>query len=283
MGDLDRAERDLTEAAELHHDVSAAAGEAHSLERLAEVRLARGDREGARALLRRALPLARWSVISSHLIHRVYGTMIQAAPDPVAALAVVEQGDLAIGEQDRCDFCSLMFEVPAAIASPTPGWSTPPSGTWSWRNSPRRTPQQRLERLRRRGPRARRRTPPRRRGLRAIPRRGGGAVHRRRAAAGCRAVQAALVLRRDLGLSPAIPGALRSRRMIRLLIGAGIELLANALGLIVAAVVLDDLTITGAAFVVAVLIFTGVEVLVDPLLTRIALTSVPALRGGVAR
>ena len=116
MGDLDRAERDLTEAAELHHDVSAAAGEAHSLERLAEVQLARGDKEGARALLRRALPLARWSVISSHLIHRVYGTMIQAAPDPVAALAVVEQGDLAIGERDRCDFCSLMFEVPAAIA-----------------------------------------------------------------------------------------------------------------------------------------------------------------------
>lgn len=70
--------------------------------------------------------------------------------------------------------------------------------------------------------------------------------------------------------------------MIRLLISAGIKLLANAIGLIVAAVVLDDLTITGAAFVIAVLIFTGVEVLVDPLLTRIALTSVPALRGGVA-
>ncbi|MFC4784548.1 phage holin family protein [Nocardioides sp. MAHUQ-72] len=70
--------------------------------------------------------------------------------------------------------------------------------------------------------------------------------------------------------------------MIRLLIGAGIRLLANAVGLVVAAVVLDDMTITGAAFVVAVLIFTVVEVLVDPLLTRIALTSVPALRGGVA-
>ena len=70
--------------------------------------------------------------------------------------------------------------------------------------------------------------------------------------------------------------------MIRLIISAGIKLLANALGLIVAAVVLDDMTITGAAFVVAVLIFTVVEVLADPLLTKISLTSVPALRGGVA-
>ncbi|MGB8649809.1 MAG: phage holin family protein [Mycobacteriales bacterium] len=70
--------------------------------------------------------------------------------------------------------------------------------------------------------------------------------------------------------------------MVRLLISAGIRLLANAVGLIVAAAVLDGMTITGAAFVLAVLIFTVVEVLADPLLTRIALTKVPALRGGVA-
>ena len=70
--------------------------------------------------------------------------------------------------------------------------------------------------------------------------------------------------------------------MIRLVISAGVKLLANALGLITAAVVLDDVTITGAAFVIAVLIFTVVEVLADPLLTKISLTSVPALRGGVA-
>ena len=38
-----------------------------------------------------ALPLARWSVISMHLLQRVYGTMIEAAPDPVAARAVVDR------------------------------------------------------------------------------------------------------------------------------------------------------------------------------------------------
>lgn len=70
--------------------------------------------------------------------------------------------------------------------------------------------------------------------------------------------------------------------MIRLLISAGVTLLANAIGLIVAAAVLDDMTITGTAFVFAVLIFTVVEVLADPLLTKVAISSVPALRGGVA-
>ena len=70
--------------------------------------------------------------------------------------------------------------------------------------------------------------------------------------------------------------------MIRMLIRVGIHLLANAIGLIVAAAVLSGMTITGPAFVIAVLIFTVVEVVADPLVTKIAITSVPALRGGVA-
>ncbi len=120
-GDLELAERELTESADLHRDVDAAAGEAHSLQRLAEVHLARGEREPARDLLHRALPLARWSSISLHLMQRVYGSMIVAAPDPVAALAVVEQGELALGDTDRCAFCDVMFEVPATIASADAG------------------------------------------------------------------------------------------------------------------------------------------------------------------
>ncbi len=70
--------------------------------------------------------------------------------------------------------------------------------------------------------------------------------------------------------------------MIRLLLAALIRLLANAVGLLVAAYVLDDMTMTGSAFVIAVLIFTGVQILIDPLLTKIALTSATALRGSVA-
>jgi putative membrane protein len=70
--------------------------------------------------------------------------------------------------------------------------------------------------------------------------------------------------------------------MIRLIIGFGIQLLANALGLIVAASVLDDMTLSGAAFVIAVVIFTVVYMLAQPFLTQLAMTKASALRGGVA-
>jgi uncharacterized membrane protein YvlD (DUF360 family) len=70
--------------------------------------------------------------------------------------------------------------------------------------------------------------------------------------------------------------------MIRWLISIAIHLAANALGLWIADLVLDDMSIEWSAFLIAVLIFTVVEVLAEPLLTRMALRSVPALRGGVA-
>ena len=116
MGDLDVAERELREAVDLHRDVDASAGEAHCLQRLAEVRLARGDREEALVLLQRALPLARWSVISMHLLQRIYGTMISAARTPAEAVTVIERAEGTMGESDRCPFCDVMFAVPAAIA-----------------------------------------------------------------------------------------------------------------------------------------------------------------------
>lgn len=116
MGDLERAERELSEAVDLHRDIDAPAGEAHGLQRLAEVRLAQGDREEARRLLHRALPLARWSVMSLHLLQRIYGSMIMAAPDPVAARAAVDLAEDTMGEVDDCPMCSVMLEVPATIA-----------------------------------------------------------------------------------------------------------------------------------------------------------------------
>ncbi|WP_457254634.1 ATP-binding protein [Pedococcus sp. P5_B7] len=116
MGDLDLAERELQEAVDLHRDSDAPAGESHALQRLAEVRLARGDREGAARLLEQALPLARWSVIGRHLLQRIHGTMVVAAPDPVAARVVVERAEATMGDTDFCPFCAVTFEVPAAIA-----------------------------------------------------------------------------------------------------------------------------------------------------------------------
>ncbi len=116
MGDLDLAETELTEAVDLHRDIGSTTGEAHSLQRLAEVRLERGDRAEAQRLLARALPLARFSSLAKHVIQRVYGTMIIAAADPASALAVVERVEAALGVDDYCSFCSIMLEVPAAIA-----------------------------------------------------------------------------------------------------------------------------------------------------------------------
>ncbi len=70
--------------------------------------------------------------------------------------------------------------------------------------------------------------------------------------------------------------------MIRILIGFAIQLLANALGLLVAAWVLPDMDVSGTAFVIAVVIFTVVYALMQPFLTQMAVSKVPALRGGVA-
>ncbi len=92
-------------------------GEAHSLQRLAEVRLAEGDDRAARgSCCTQALPLARSSMIARHLLQRVFGTMILATPDPLEARAVVDRAESTMGWDDACLFCSIMLEVPAAIA-----------------------------------------------------------------------------------------------------------------------------------------------------------------------
>lgn len=70
--------------------------------------------------------------------------------------------------------------------------------------------------------------------------------------------------------------------MIRMLINIGVTLLANALGLLVAAWVLTDMKVTVEGFVIAVVIFTVCYALAQPFLTQMALSRAPKLRGGVA-
>jgi len=115
-GDLELAATELTEAGDLHHDLGSSAGEAHSLQRLAEVRVAEGNNAEAMRLLHQALPLARSSIIAKHLLQRVYGTMILATPDPLEARAIVDRAESTLGWDDACLFCSIMLSVPAAIA-----------------------------------------------------------------------------------------------------------------------------------------------------------------------
>jgi DNA-binding SARP family transcriptional activator/tetratricopeptide (TPR) repeat protein len=120
-GDLELAQRRLTRAVARHRDVASAAGEAHALQRLAQVRLALGDGVEANRLLLRALPMARWSPIAAHLVQRIYGTMVAAAPDTAAAYAVVTQAQDALGVDDGCLFCAVAFAVPATIVSAQAG------------------------------------------------------------------------------------------------------------------------------------------------------------------
>jgi hypothetical protein len=70
--------------------------------------------------------------------------------------------------------------------------------------------------------------------------------------------------------------------MIRLLVTVLLSLVANAVGLIVAAVVLDDMTLDAGAFIVEVAIFTVVVFVIRPLIVQIGLQQAPAIAGSSA-
>lgn len=65
--------------------------------------------------------------------------------------------------------------------------------------------------------------------------------------------------------------------MTRSLIRLVLVLVGNALGLWVAALVLDDVSVSGAAFIVAVVIFTVLEFVLQPLVVKLAEDHAPAL------
>ncbi len=70
--------------------------------------------------------------------------------------------------------------------------------------------------------------------------------------------------------------------MVRALIWFVIDLVGNTIGLLVAWAVLPKFEINAESFVIAVLIFTVVETLVEPFLRQMAIESATALRGSVA-
>lgn len=70
--------------------------------------------------------------------------------------------------------------------------------------------------------------------------------------------------------------------MLRLLITAGLYLLANAVGIVIAAAVLPGFSIDIFSIVSIVVLFTIVEVVANPLLVKISIKNLPQLSGGVA-
>jgi hypothetical protein len=119
-GFLRLARIELAEAAELHHTQGSAAGEAHALTLLAQVRLAGGDRAAGHRILEQALSRARWSRRARHLVPRVYGAMIAATPDAAQAYALVVRAASEL-RPDTCAYCLLAFAIPALAAAADAG------------------------------------------------------------------------------------------------------------------------------------------------------------------
>jgi uncharacterized membrane protein YvlD (DUF360 family) len=70
--------------------------------------------------------------------------------------------------------------------------------------------------------------------------------------------------------------------MLRFLAAVVLRLLANAAGLAIATWLLEGFTVTAAAFITVVVIFTVIEVVLDPLVLKLSIQYAPVLRGGVA-
>jgi putative membrane protein len=70
--------------------------------------------------------------------------------------------------------------------------------------------------------------------------------------------------------------------VVRALIWFVIDVVGNTIGLLVAWAVLPKFQINAESFVIAVLIFTAVEMLVEPFLRQMTLDGARALRGSVA-
>lgn len=70
--------------------------------------------------------------------------------------------------------------------------------------------------------------------------------------------------------------------MIRTITRIVLALVGNAIGLVLAAVLLDDMRLSGAAFLIAVVIFTVLTAVLQPLVPKVAEKSVPALQSGSA-
>jgi ATP/maltotriose-dependent transcriptional regulator MalT len=115
-GRLDEAEKHLREADGLGKKSHADASRSLALERLAEVAIAAGTPELARAPLADALVLAQGSTLAGHLLPRIYGAAVRAAKDPAAASDVLMQAEGAFGDTPACTPCSIGFLIAAATS-----------------------------------------------------------------------------------------------------------------------------------------------------------------------
>ena len=70
--------------------------------------------------------------------------------------------------------------------------------------------------------------------------------------------------------------------MTRILIRVGLSLAGNAIGLLVASLLLDKMDVSGAAFLIAVVIFTVLTAVIEPLIAKLTSSKAEALEGASA-
>ena len=115
-GHLDEAEGHLKLAAEANDREGCISGSALARQRLAEAAVSRGRNYEANRLLGRARALAFRSDLLTHLLVRVFGTMIQAAADPMKAMSVLRAADRELSQMQSCEPCSMGYLTSAAAA-----------------------------------------------------------------------------------------------------------------------------------------------------------------------
>ncbi len=119
-GHLDKAEDHLRSAAEANDHQGCISGSALARQRLAEAAISRGRRYEANRLLGRARALANRSDIVSHLLVRVFGTMIQASA-PERSMAVLHEAERTLSQMRSCEPCSMGYLTTAATTSARSG------------------------------------------------------------------------------------------------------------------------------------------------------------------
>lgn len=70
--------------------------------------------------------------------------------------------------------------------------------------------------------------------------------------------------------------------MLRALASLTLSILGNAIGIVVAALILPDFRVNIGGVIVAVLFFTAINALLSPFVVKVSLKYLPALRGGIA-
>ena len=114
-GHLLEAERHLKVAADANDREGCLSGAALARQRLAEAAVIGGRNFEANRLLNRARSIAIRSDLASHLMVRVFGTMIRAA-DEKSTLTVLRMAERELAQMRSCEPCSMGYLTSAAAA-----------------------------------------------------------------------------------------------------------------------------------------------------------------------